>query len=90
MNQGKEKFDAPSLERVFKGLGVLQIGIKAWKQHLARLGSCTSRIKTLLEKLWGSTLPYPPSIRKVSKPLLREEKNLLLLIDVLEVYTVGC
>jgi hypothetical protein len=39
-------------------VGVLQIGIRAWLQHLACLGSWTSCVKTTLRGLKGDILPY--------------------------------
>jgi hypothetical protein len=40
-------------------MGVLQIGIRAWLQHLACLGSWTSHLKTMFkENLKGDALPY--------------------------------
>ena len=55
---------------------MLQIGIRAWKQHLACLGSRTSHIKIVLERSLGVT-PYLTSfIRIISKPPLKKGMKL--------------
>jgi hypothetical protein len=38
MIEEKKKFNTPSLKKVLRGLGVLQSGIRARKQHLDLLG----------------------------------------------------
>ena len=50
-------------------MGVLQIGIRAWLQHLACLGSWMSRLKTMFKELLRVT-PYLTSFLKSPIKLL--------------------
>jgi hypothetical protein len=57
-----KNFDAPSLKKVLKGLGVLQSGIRAWETTLGLLGLTkeSSDYFSFLENFKGEgTLPYP-------------------------------
>jgi hypothetical protein len=57
-------------------MGVLQIGIRAWLQHLACLGSWTSRLKTIFRILLRVT-PYLTSfLKSLVKILLRKRMKL--------------
>jgi hypothetical protein len=55
-------------------VGVLQIGIRAWLQHLACLGSWTSRSKTIFRVLLR-VMPYLSYFLKSLVKKFIEEKN---------------
>jgi hypothetical protein len=54
----KENLEALHYRSSLRRVGVLQIGIRAWLQHLACLGSWMSCVKTTLRGLKGNILPY--------------------------------
>jgi hypothetical protein len=53
-----ENLEALHYRSSLRRVGVLEIGIRAWLQHLACLGSWTSCVKTTLRGLKGDVLPY--------------------------------
>jgi hypothetical protein len=63
------KFSCPIHRKDTQGSGVLQIGIRAWLQQLACLGSWTSCIKTIFKGILRVT-PYLTSFLKSMVKLL--------------------
>jgi hypothetical protein len=64
---------------------VLQIGIRAWLQHLAYLGSWTSCVKTIFKGLLRVT-PYLTSFLKSLVKLLLKKRMELSIVCVFKKY----
>jgi hypothetical protein len=64
---------------------VLQIGIRAWLQHLAYLGSWTSHLKTIFKGLLRVT-PYLTSFLKSLVKLLLKKRMKLSTVCVFKKY----
>jgi hypothetical protein len=65
---------------------MLQIGIRAWLQHLACLGSWTSRLKTMFKELLKVT-PYLTSfLKSLVKLLLKKIMKTFYCVCVFKKY----